>query len=359
MLFHQMEIFGSHRRSYVPIAPPPALATTRQVGNRKETPIFEPYEESLPLQSGYYSYVIDQEGHFRVQWGNTRSHATLVHGRPVAAAGRFRVNRMGSVIHVVCGCTDYRFYYSNLDHEGVRYLIDSFHAHSALSLHPEAVFQIQTKLTEKFCVLASGVVIKDFQSRIKDLENEGAGELVPCLASESRIERLSLYQPLPPDQLYAMHLDQVISVLEEADEDGFEYGPAAPRLDLLREPLHAGKNNFVFDEQGWLIVGMKGHQILSGGHDVGGAGHLHIEPTGEVGMVELNFSGHYRPPLTGDYVRYAYRALVEHPLIALSEDCRFRGRKFDEESVKSTVASFTKEEIESEGPELDEFIDSL
>jgi hypothetical protein len=42
------------------------------------TPIFTPYAESLPLQSGSYMFVIDREGNFRVKWGVSRKHGPMV-----------------------------------------------------------------------------------------------------------------------------------------------------------------------------------------------------------------------------------------------------------------------------------------
>jgi hypothetical protein len=302
--------------------------------------------------------VIDETGQFRVKWGNTSSHAAMAGRMQAAAAGRFSVNRQGQVYHVVCTSTDYRVYYDRMNSTSA-YVINAFKSHTAFALHDDAVFQFHKKITEKFFISARGEVVPNSQEQIQRLENEGSGGDVLLRFDDIRRDRFLLYLPPPPPRLYPMHLDQAISSLETDDDMTFDYGPAAPRFDLRQTSLRSGKNNFVLDQHGWLIIGMVGHQILSGGNPLGGAGHLHIEPGGQISRVDLNFSGHYRPSLTADYARYCYRVLAGHPLLPLVDSCRFFGRVFDENNLCSTVIQFSRDELESDSDELVYRIESL
>ena len=112
----------------------------------------------------------------------------------------------------------------------------------------------------------------------------------------------------------------------------------------------------MIDRDGWLIVG-HGHHILSGGHPVGAAGQFTVEPDGTLGEINLNFSGHYRPPLSGDYARYTLRVLMAHPLIQISENCKITGRKFDDNNLRSINLRFTIEELLGDDSTLDESIE--
>jgi hypothetical protein len=155
-----------------------------------------------------------------------------------------------------------------------------------------------------------------------------------------------------------MQLDQSIAALEP-DEDPFEYGDPMPRLTPDHPPDRRGKINFVVDREGWLIVGMTGHQILSGGGQVGAAGHLVFEDPPVASEVHLNFSGHYRPTLDADYCRYTFGVLDRHPLLTLADPCRILGRKFNDAATLSQVLSFERSELVDESTDLDLFIDSF
>lgn len=359
----EMENLGTRRSTFALLTPPPSVQTAwkRRTGTSQPVEIFEPYEESLPLQSGYYSFVIDEVGHFHVKRGNTTSHAGMVSGRPAAAAGRFRVNRMGRVIEVVCGCRDYGFFFNESRYPLANYVIQAFGRHPAFALNPCAVFQFSTRLLESTYVTTDGkiIILEDYQERLKALENEGVGQDVIPFYGSQEISRYQAYTPPQPPTLYPMHRDQLILGLEESDVQGFDYGPAMPRLTPDMEPLKSGKNNFVIDREGWLIVGMTGHQILSGGAHVGGAGHITIETSGQIIRLEMNFSGHYRPPLTADYIRYIYRTTIDHPLLKVADNCSFHARKFDNCDANSVVYEFAREELASDDPELDYWIESL
>src|SRR4051812_32858224 len=106
-----MDDRGVCRVTFTLKQPPPAVYKSRRGSPLKEVPLFEPYEESLPLQSGYYSFVIDNKGNFRVLRGLTSSHAAMVPGRAAAAAGRIQVNRLGRVIEVLCKSSDFNLYF--------------------------------------------------------------------------------------------------------------------------------------------------------------------------------------------------------------------------------------------------------
>ncbi len=121
--------------------------------------------------------------------------------------------------------------------------------------------------------------------------------------------------------------------------------------------MSCGKWAFVIDRDGWLIVG-NGHHILSGGNPVGAAGQIIVEPSGVIGEVDLNFSGHYRPGLNGEYARYTFRAIDSHPLLILSPDCRVCGRKFQGLDLNAPRLKFTIEELTNDDPMLDLLIES-
>ena len=119
-----------------------------------------------------------------------------------------------------------------------------------------------------------------------------------------------------------------------------------------------GKVNFVVDEGGRLIVGLKGHHILSGGGRVGAAGHLVFGPDGDVVEMHLNFSGHYRPKLDAGYVRYTHGLLSGHPLLTIGRDCKVQGRVFSDVSDRSSVISFLPEDLSIEAEDLDLLIET-
>ena len=142
-----------------------------------------------------------------------------------------------------------------------------------------------------------------------------------------------------------MQLDQSVCALEDGgDGEDFEYGDPEPRLSPGRA-LNVGKLNFIIDRDGFLIIGPVGHQLLSGGQSVAGAGHATIGVDGSVSRLDLNFSGHYRPPLSSDYVRYVYRIFSTHPLLKLRPDCDYAGRKFESMDVRSRGFVFSESEL--------------
>ena len=59
---------------------------------------------------------------------------------------------------------------------------------------------------------------------------------------------------------------------------------------FLASMFRMGKLNLVIDAEGWLIVGLKGHHLLSGGGMVAGAGHLVAGATGKISEIHLNFA---------------------------------------------------------------------
>jgi hypothetical protein len=101
-----MKVLGPCRRSFALSGPPPATFKAK-TGRSGFVPVFEPYEEELPLQSGYYTFVIDEHGRFLVLRSNTSSHASFVNGGRVASAGSFRIERMGKLAEVLCTLAHY------------------------------------------------------------------------------------------------------------------------------------------------------------------------------------------------------------------------------------------------------------
>lgn len=331
----------------------------------RSVPPFEPYPEQLPLQSGYYSYVIDAEGRFYVKRGNTTSHAGMVGSARAIAGGRFYANRLGRVTEVFCGCRDYGFYSGDELHAVVSYVTRVFEDHPAFNTSPHAVFRFHGKHGDSLDLSTPGKLLSPeeaAQARERGIL-EGAEKKLESSYSDSQIRAYASYSPALPPRCHTMRLDQAIICVEEPtasdrDTDSFDYGPPAPRFDPT-QAIAEGKNNFIIDESGWLIIGVTGHQLLSGGQPVGGAGHVIFQPNGSVGALELNFSGHYRPDLTAEYARYVYRTIRDHPLILLEEDCKLAGRKFKDCDAISSVIRFDKEDLESDDEKLDWFLESL
>src|SRR4051794_28875446 len=106
--------------------PPPCTYRAKSSKKRPIVPVFEPFQEALPLESGFYTFVIDSRGRFRVERGNTSSHAGMVACADVGAAGHFWISRAGKVGLVVCTSRDYRFHIDDEHHPTVRFLIDAF-----------------------------------------------------------------------------------------------------------------------------------------------------------------------------------------------------------------------------------------
>lgn len=358
-----MKIEGPCRKYALSGSPPAAYKPARS-GKHQGVPVFAPYEENLPLQSGYYSFVIDEAGRFHVQWGNTRSHAGMVDGQPAAAAGRFRISRAGKVAEVSCDSTDYRINYGAYRSRQARYVLEAFKGHPALDVSPHAIFRFRIQRFERFTVDVDFRDIDDESERLRLLEEEGYQDLEDSADlrsySPDQIERFHSYSPPVPPRTYSIQRDQLISTIEPDDGDSpdYEYGPSCPRLAPEMPRSGSGKLNFIVDESGWLIIGLKGHHILSGGNRVGAAGHLVFNPKGEVIEIHLNFSGHYRPKLDADYVRYTHGLLAGHPLLTVTDDCEVRGRVFSEISDRSSVISFHAEDLAGDAEDLDLLIET-
>lgn len=358
-----MKIEGPCRK-YALSGPPPATYRPSRCGEHRVVPVFEPYEENLPLQSGYYSFVIDEQGRFHVQWGHTRSHAGMIDAEPAAAAGRFRISRVGKVAEVACDSTDYRINYGAYQSRQARYVLEAFKRHPALDISPHAIFRFRTKRFDRFSVDVAFREIEDESESLRLLEQEGYRESEESLVDRhyrrDQLVEFRSYVPPTPPRSYPIQRDQLITTIEPDQDDSFDYdyGPACSPLTPDMPWPGSGKLNFVIDERGWVIVGLKGHHILSGGSRVGGAGHLVFEPTGEVTEIHLNFSGHYRPKLDADYVRYTYALLVGHPLLTIAEDCKVLGRVFSEISDRSSVISFQGEDITTDADDLDLLIET-
>jgi hypothetical protein len=358
-----MKIDGSCRR-YALSGPPPATYRPARSGAHRAVPVFEPYIENLPLQSGYYSFVIDDLGRFHVQWGNTRSHAGMIDAEPAAAAGRFRITRTGKIGEVACDSTDYRINYGAYRSRQARYVVDAFKAHPAFDLSPYAIFRFRIKRFEHFAVALDFRAIEDEAEFLRLLEREGYQErdefALARSYSRGQLERFRAYTPPSSPRTYSIQRDQLIAIIEPDGSEPLEYelGAPQPRLSPESSLPGSGKVNFVIDEAGWLIVGLAGHHILSGSRRVGGAGHLVFDAKGEVTEIHLNFSGHYRPRLNGDYVRYTYAILVGHPLLTISPACAVRGRVFSEISDRSSVITFQPEDLSVDSEDLDLLIET-
>jgi hypothetical protein len=360
-----MENLGEKRVHFALSGQPVVLFSPkrRKSPHRSEqTPPFEPYEENLPLQSGYYTFVIDQKGRFRVKWGNTSSHAAMVGYQKAAAAGHFRISRIGKLAEVRITSYDYGILCPSPNDRVLVYAIESFLGHPAFDASEHVIFHFSAKRYESSTVGRRGELLNaaDIAFKLELLENEGLEHGASNELDAGQVERFRGYQPTAPPSLHAMHRDQLVINIEEGDSiDDFRPGPAHSVFSPESPGLYVGKNNFVIDNTGWLIVGATGHHILSGGNEVGGAGHLIVQGSGRIGAVHLNFSGHYRPPLTFEYVRYVYRALLCHPLLSFAEECEILGRKFDEETDRTSVIKFTAAELLADNPEGEEALERV
>ena len=352
-----VDIQGSCRKSFSLTKRPPRVFFAQKRGEGERVPIFEPYNENLPLETGTYSFVLDEDGRFRVKRGYSTSHSAMVGGAPVGMAGRFRINRAGNVAVVTCRSPNYRISVRDPSDPTVRYVLDAFAGHHALEVSPWAIFEFPHDATQSFQVGIDGRLINDPETYRLQLDIEGQGTEAPSEFSADQIERFAHFSPEPPARLYGMHLDQLIIAVEGEDASPFEYSDPMPRYAPRVSRLNSGKKAFVLDRDGWLIVGPYGHHILSGGGDVGGAGQIVVDTNGLVTEINLNFSGHYRPPLDACYARYVYQILRNHPLIHRSSTCTISGRKFDEEGELSTVLRFDEDELVSDQIDLDLLIE--
>jgi hypothetical protein len=349
---------GGPRKVFSLSGPPPKLYKAKTYSKRAVVKIFEIYQEQLPLESGHYTYVIDSRGRFRVERGNTRSHAGMVGGDPVGAAGNFWVTREGKVGRVACLSRDYHFYIKNELNPTVQFVIDSFRSHQAMDLSPYAVFTFSRGIADSFRVTAEGKVIADDSEYQRLLEEEGQGPPLEFEFTSAQIYAFREYSPVPPPRLYDLRSDQFseLLTLDEADEEPLVIGPPRPHYEPDQGPLSPGRKAFVIDSAGRLIVGF-GHHLISGGHQVGAAGQLHVEDTGRISEVNLNFSGHYRPPLSAEYARFTYRSLFHHPLLAFSPNCRISARKSFDLSGSLETLVFSHSELMSDDLALDVALD--
>jgi hypothetical protein len=354
-----MKDLGPCRRALALSGPPPATFQAKS-GRSGSVPVFEPYEEELPLQSGYYTFVIDQHGRFRLLRGNTSSHASFVNGGRVASAGSLRIERTGKLAEVLCTSFDYRIRYED-EHDRVAiYTVESFVKNAAFDVSPHVIFLFRRGTGDRFALDYHGkpILEGDRQEKLRLLEVDGCEIVRQNQFRAAQLEAFDRYFPPRPPQLYGVHADQSITALED---DGWVHLVPDQNACAAYMPdtpvLPTGKPNFVIDEQGWVIIGMKHHHLLSGGRSVGGAGHLIIGESGTVDGIQLNFSGHYRPPLTPEYARFVYRTFKGHPLLTLSPNCTIQGRKFDEESLASNVIRFEAGELETDSAEFDEILE--
>jgi hypothetical protein len=326
-----------------------------------EVPLFEPYAENLPLQSGYYTFVIDQKGRFRVKWGNTSSHGAMVGYQPVAAAGNLRISRIGKLAQVNIVSYDYGILCSGPNDRALIYAIDAFLGHPAFDASEYVIFQYSARRYESSSVNRRRELLSadNIRNYLELVDSEGLADDARNNLDASQVRLFSSYVPPVPTRLHSMHRDQLIISIEEGDRiSDFRPGPAYPIFSPEKSKVHVGKNNFVIDLSGWLIIGAAGHHILSGGREVGGAGHIVFNELGKVCAVHLNFSGHYRPPLTFDYVRYVFRALVNHPLLSFEFPCEISGRKFGE-ADRSTVIRFLADDLLTDDPNGEEFLERV
>jgi hypothetical protein len=252
------------------------------------------------------------------------------------------------------------------DEQGAQahYVVSAFRGHPAFELSPHCYFEFnKSGWRGVFWLDVSGIELskEEIVDRGRLIDGEGFDpldqDLSELLAAEV-VDRFGVYRPERPPRLYVLQRDEDITSLEtDGDEMPKDDTPMA-RLSPQNYTIGVGKHNFVIDSEGWLIVDVKHHHLLSGGLAVGGAGHLVTGPDGRVCGIHLNFSGHYRPRLTAGYAQYVFRVIRSHPLIDLNPDCAYKGRFFKAESDRSTVLDFDLQDLTGDVALLEEVIET-
>jgi hypothetical protein len=356
----EMKNEGSCRKTFALSGPPPSLFKAKSGSSGSEVPIFQPYDEDLPLQSGYYTFVIDSKGHFRVKFGNSSSHASFVDRQDVASAGSFRIGRMGKLAEVFCSSYNYRTWYRDHRHQAVVYTVESFVRNPAFDASAHVVFRFSRGVGNSFVLDYDGNPISEEvrQQKLELLDAEGCESIRYTEFTREQVASFIKYKPPTPPRLYGVHIDQSVTALEEDGDIQVTPGSSPTHHFSIDNPvIPTGKPNFVIDKDGWLILGMKHHHLLSGGGHVGGAGHLLIDASGQVEEMQLNFSGHYRPQLSSEYVRYVYRTIRHHPLVTTNPNCKITGRTFNEETYETFRIGFEASELEVDDLALDEYLE--
>ena len=217
-MISNMEKSGSSRRSFSLTRTPPILYFTAFRAHRGQVEVFEPYEENLPLEAGFYTFVIDENGRFRVRRGNTSSHSSFTRCNPVGGAGNFRINRAGSVAEVFCVSHDYGMLVPDGDSPTVSFVIESFRNHHAFELSPLAIFRFKNEPHGSFPLTIDREPVEDLTGRLELLEREGQGSEDRPPFGPEEIEAFEAYAPPAPPRLYSMHRDQSIIALESDEE---------------------------------------------------------------------------------------------------------------------------------------------
>ena len=347
---------GQCRKVFSLSCQPPRIYQPKRSKKREIVPVFEPYQEALPLEAGYYTFVIDNLGRFRVERGNTSSHAGMVGGGSVGAAGHFVITRAGKVGRVVCKSYDFGLAFSSENNSTVRFVLNAFARHQAFEVSPFAIFQFSKWPSGTFYLSPEGALVEDQADRVRLMEAEGQGPDTGWRFDAEQLAAFVSYSPVIAPRCYSMHLDNQVDPIDFDGPADREISEMQPRYSPASPPLTSGKKAFVLDPEGWLIVG-NGHQILSGGNPVGSAGQIYVDERGEVAEINLNFSGHYRPPLTAGYARYTYRSIIEHPLLRIGDDCRISGRRFFDLNTCLENLSFSAGELLADDPELEILLD--
>ncbi len=349
---------GLYRKTFFLSGPPPKTYSCKTKYKHGVVNLFEPYQEALPLEAGYYSFVIDERGRFRVNRGNTSSHGGFVGGRSVGAAGHFEVTRAGKVGRVVCISSDYWMRFADERNVTVRYVVTAFQHHHAFEVSRHAYFTFSRGIADNFHVSRDGHLVLDMAERRGLLAEEEQGTEERHPFSPPQIESFRRYLPQRPPRFYEIKQDHLANPMDYDDHELIEAGPFMPPFSPADGRLTSGRKAFVFDFDGWLIVG-QGHHLLSGGNPVGSAGQIYVDGDGVVTEINLNFSGHYRPPLSAGYARYTYRSLVSHPLLTFAPGCRISARKSFRLDMNLETMVFTADELLSDEPSLDYALDGM
>lgn len=327
-----MDAFGGYKKPFRLGERPPWTFSASSKYRKKRVPPLPPYmpdPENLPLESGYYTFVIDPFRRWYCFRGNTSSHASMVDSVDIVAAGRFYMTRAGKVGEVVCKSYDYHISVPGPTSALVTWVLRAFNEVQWLDVSEFAhfTFPLSGPIGGSFTVDSTGKEVSDTSELERLLSEEGQGKDGGSPLPPDKVADFQTYVPPLPPRLYPMDSNQLIDESDPDDEcdpfalEGFKpcYCPSDGRL-------ASGKKAFVVDQEGGLVIG-NGHHLLAGGQSVGAAGQIVVGDDGTIIEINLNFSGHYVPPISSEYARYTYLVLINHPLITISPDCQITARK--------------------------------
>ena len=154
----------------------------------------------------------------------------------------------------------------------MKYEIEYLVRHKAFDISEHVVFSYNRGIADIFILDSDGNALTEEQRQTKLalMDSEGLRTITYDAFSSRQVATFIKYKRSSKRRLFAMCSDQAITSLEE-DGDSYSVSRSEPFLRYTADNpvVPTGKVNFVLDGDGWLILGMKHHHILSGGNHVG------------------------------------------------------------------------------------------